>query len=295
MIESGGTQTIKATLEEEKPWFKPAFRKWEKEVAALPADDQVQAVRKKLMELNSGFDGKLGEQIEAGVVIAVTPTSDHLIDISPLRAFSKLRTLQLHATGPQVCQLADLSPLTGMQITELKIGWSKVTDLKPINKLPLVTLMCWAVELADLSPLAGMALTSLDCSGTKVFDLSPLAGMPLTTLKCDNTQVSDLAPLKGMELTTLSCVATKVSVILPLMGMPIKTFACNGTQVSDLSPLQNMPLTYLNCGGTQVSDLSPLKGMKLSLLCCEKHQGIRSVTAQRDATRKLVLPLHSYL
>ncbi len=73
-MESGGTQSIKATLEEDKPWFRAEFKKWEKEVAALPAEDQVQAVRKRLMESNPGFDGKLGEQIVHGVVTTVSPT-----------------------------------------------------------------------------------------------------------------------------------------------------------------------------------------------------------------------------
>ena len=42
-----------------KPWESPAFQRWMKDVAAMPAEKQVEAVSKKLMELNPGFDGKL--------------------------------------------------------------------------------------------------------------------------------------------------------------------------------------------------------------------------------------------
>ncbi len=310
-MESGGTQSIKATLEEDKPWFRAEFKKWEEEVAALPAEDQVKAVSKKLMEWNPGFDGRLGELIEAGVVIAVTPTNDHLIDISPLRAFSKLKTLRLLTGVPQVHPLADLSALTGMQITELAISWTKVTDLRPINKLPLVTLVCMAGELADLSPLAGMALTSLDCSGTKVSDLSPLKGtklttlaingtkvstllpllgLPLKSLACSKTEVSDLSPLKGMALTGLELTGTNVSDLSPLVGMPLSQLQCGDSKVTDLKPLQGMPLTNLLFDGTQVADLSPLRGMPLTFLSLANCSLVTDV-APLDGMRLVYLGL----
>ena len=46
----------------------PGFDQWMKEVAALPAEKQVEAVAKKLQELNPGFDGKVTPKIENGVV-----------------------------------------------------------------------------------------------------------------------------------------------------------------------------------------------------------------------------------
>ena len=42
-----------------KPWDTPAFQAWMKAVAAMPAEKQVEAVSKKLVELNPGFDGKV--------------------------------------------------------------------------------------------------------------------------------------------------------------------------------------------------------------------------------------------
>src|SRR5580698_9343780 len=46
----------------------PAFKRWEKQVAAMPAEEQAKAVKKKLMELNPGFDGKAKHEVEDGVV-----------------------------------------------------------------------------------------------------------------------------------------------------------------------------------------------------------------------------------
>ena len=37
----------------------PVFQQWMKEVQAMPAEEQIKAVSKKLMELNPGFDGKV--------------------------------------------------------------------------------------------------------------------------------------------------------------------------------------------------------------------------------------------
>ena len=40
-------------------YLDPAFQQWVKTVAAMPAEKQIEAVSKKLMELNPGFDGKV--------------------------------------------------------------------------------------------------------------------------------------------------------------------------------------------------------------------------------------------
>ena len=71
----------------------PAFLRWEKVVAALPAEQQVDAVAKKLQQLNPGFDGKVtgeGEhdkpRIENGVVTRIAFTTANVTDISPVRS-----------------------------------------------------------------------------------------------------------------------------------------------------------------------------------------------------------------
>ena len=208
-IESGGTAPIKATLEplDDKPWLRAAFVNWEKEVAALPAEKQVEAVAKKLQELNPGFDGKLTgvygwvpPKVENGVVKAIGYSSDAVADISPVRALTGLQSLSCFGSGPGKGKLADLSPLKGMRLASFQCHGTMVSELSPLRELPLVNLDCSLSRVSDLSPIKGMPLTVLTMSGTKVFDLSPLKGMPLTELHCDGTPLTDLSPLAGLNL-----------------------------------------------------------------------------------------------
>lgn len=77
-----------------KPWESPAFKRWMKDVAAMPAEKQVEAVSKKLMELNPGFDGKIsnpGDEssppvIQDGNVVELQIFTDKIADLSPIRA-----------------------------------------------------------------------------------------------------------------------------------------------------------------------------------------------------------------
>ena len=57
---------------------------WLKQVAALPAEKQVEAVAKKLKELNPDFDGKVTPKIEKGVVTELIFVTDNVTDISPV-------------------------------------------------------------------------------------------------------------------------------------------------------------------------------------------------------------------
>jgi hypothetical protein len=146
----------------------PAFQKWMKEVAALPAEKQVEAVAKKLQELNPGFDGKVtggwGQatpSIDNGVVTDFGFCTNNVTDVSPVRALERLGALKCDGT------------------------WNSGKN-----------------KFSDLSPLKGMPLTLLRCFNTWVSDLTPLKGMPLTELYCNDTRVSDLSPLEGMKLTT---------------------------------------------------------------------------------------------
>ena len=179
---------------------------WLKQVAAMPADKQVEAVAAKLKELNRGFDGKVTHGIGNGVVTNLTFFTDNLTDISPVRALKDLNWLNCNGSS---------------------VGKGKLWDLSPLKGMPLTTLNCDYTQVADLSPLKGMKLTNLNCYNTAVSDLSPLKGLPLTGLACTGTQVSDLTPLKGMPLASLDCGATKVSDLSPLKDMPLKELWCD--------------------------------------------------------------------
>ena len=195
-IESGGTKPIKVKLEPVKvaqgpiqpnePWNTPAFQQWVKDTQALPAEKQIEAVSKKLMELNPGFDGKLvklwkdgSPTIENGAVTELEFQVENVITISPLRALPGLQKLRFVVELPKTSRLSDLSPLRGMKLSEL---WCQNTDI------------------SDLSPLVGMQLTAIGCENTRVADFTPLRGMPFKNVACNGTQVSDLTPLEGMSL-----------------------------------------------------------------------------------------------
>ena len=230
----------------------PAFQKWMKLVAGMTAEKQVEAVARKLQELNPGFDGKMTEiggghtpRIENGVVTGIGLVTDHVTDISPVRALAGLSGLNCYPANLPNGKLADLSPLRGLQ---------------------LVMLSCVGNRIHDLSPITGMKLVELNCGGNPIADISALQGMPLRSLNVGSTDVSDLSPLKGMPLKGLSFDSTKVTTLSSLEGMALRHLFIQATSITDLSPLKGMPLEILNCSRTQVSDLSPLKGMPLKEL-----------------------------
>jgi Leucine-rich repeat (LRR) protein len=224
-------------------YLDPAFQQWIKATQALPAEQQVEAVSKKLQELNPGFDGMVTDsggkgtpKIENGMVTGFGFLTDNVLDISPVRALDGLKALTCNGTGTS--------------------------------------------KLSDLSPLKGMNMTRLICNYTPVADLSPLEGMKLTYFGCGGTQVSDLSPLEGMKLTFFSCFTTPVSRLTPLKGMPLATLWCNATKVSDLSPLEGMPLGFLAAHDTPVSDLSALQDCKtLATLNVEKTKVTHAAVA----------------
>ena len=254
----------------------PADAAWLKKVAALSAAEQVKAVKARLKELNPDFQGKVEGQIEGGVVTGLDFLSDHVSDLSPVRALTGLRRLACGGTHGKKGGLADLSPLRGMQLTSLTFYASQVADLSPLKGMPLTILNCGHSRVSDLSPLRGMKLTYLDFYISKVADLSPLEGMPLTYLNCGCSPVSDLSPLKDMNLKVLAFWAAPVSDLSPLKDMNLRELICAYTPVSDLSPLKDMKMTILHVGDTKVADLSPLRGMPLKELWCD-------FKAERDA------------
>ena len=236
-----------------KPWESPAFQRWVKDVAAMPAEKQVEAVSKKLMELNPGFDGQLSRQwdessppvIQDGNVVELQIVTDKVADLSPIRALSELRQLCC-IFRQRTAQRLDLSPLHGMRIRMLKTVNGTV-DLSAVKGLPLSDLACFGSGVTNLTPISGMPLHSLWLTGNwELTNLEPLKGMPLTFFACDNSQVADLSPLSGMPLTYLICHVTKVADLSPLKGMPLEELYCDRTLITDLSPLAGMKLKKLS-------------------------------------------------
>ena len=125
-------------------------------VAKLEPQQQVDAVRKKLQEVNPGFDSKVQHKIEDGQVAELRFSSDQVTDISPVRALPHLKRLYCNGSPYAEVRLVDLSPLQGMKLTVLE---------------------CSGTLVADLSPLQGANLNILSCDRTRIMDLSPLKGI----------------------------------------------------------------------------------------------------------------------
>lgn len=264
---------------------------WERSIAAMPANEQVQAVAARLKERNPGFDGAVTPTIEHGVVTGLKLLTDHVTELSPVRVLTKLRSLECTGSGAGQGRLRDLKPLRGLHLTSLSCHANgPIFDLSPLNGMPLVKLDCSYTLVSDLSPLKGMRLTYLRLEGTSVSDLSPLEGMRLRELQAQNCPASDLTPLQGMPLTSLDLAfMNRVTDLSPLKGMSLEYLNISKFPVSDLSilkgmtslqylaltemkslsdltPLAGLPLRHLCIDGSGVSDLSPLKGMPLSLI-----------------------------
>jgi hypothetical protein len=287
---------------------------WLKQVAALPAEKQVEAVAAKLKERNPGFDGKMTHKSKDGIVTELRFVTDKVTDLAPVRALPGLTSLGCSGTGLWSGRLADLAPLQDMKLTQLNCDKTAVSDLAPLKGMKLIYLECSYTKVSDLAPLKDMPLTSLILFNTAVSDLAPLQDMKLTILGCGSTKVADLAPLKSMPLTLLIFNSTKVADLAPLKGMPLKTLnfddtkvtdlsllkdmrltslSCSSTEVADLAPLKGMSLKYLNFDGTQVTDLSPLKGMPLRELRCDFKRErdaeiLRSIKTLETINRKPV-------
>jgi hypothetical protein len=259
----GGTTTTK------KDPAVIALENWIKKVAAMSADQQVEAVKAELKRRNRTFDGALKHMIENGAVTGLEFQTNEVIDITPLRALPALKRLSCSGSAPNAGKLTDLSPLKGLSLTQLNCQQNPVADLTPLKDMPLTSLELASTKVADLSPLKGMPLTNLNCAGTQIADLLPLKDMRLTRLLFNGTKVADLRPLAGMPLNELHCGGAQVTSLLPLSGMPLRSLSCNdNNQIADLKPLKGMSLTALNCNSTGVSDLSPLEKMPLTYLGC---------------------------
>ena len=247
----------------------PEFQKWLTEVAALPGAQQTPAVMQKLVLLNPQFDGKATPELTDGVVTSITLSSDKLVNLAPLRAFSGLVKLVCPATNPKESQLEDLAPLKGLPLSHLDINNTHVSDLSPLAGMKLTYLNCDFTSVSDLSPLKGMPLSGLNCQSTRVEDLAPLKGMTLVNLNCSYTNIDDLSPLTGMSMGSLHIIQTKVADLSPLKGMKLGVVSMTDSQVSDLKPLAGMPITGISVNGTKVTDLSPLRGIAIEVLYCQ--------------------------
>ncbi len=158
----------------------PAFPQWMKDVQAMTAEEQVKAVSKKLIELNPRFDGKVGgangngiPTVENGAVTLIGFVTGNITDISPVRALRGLKQLHCMGSTGRKGILHDLSPLEGMNLTDLVCYYTQVEDLSPLKDMPLTLVGCDKTQVSDLSPLA--SCKALNFLGIKETQVSPAA------------------------------------------------------------------------------------------------------------------------
>ena len=154
-----------------------------KEVAALPAEQQVARVVAELKKLNPEFDGREKHRIEGNDAVDLEISAVNVTDISPVRAMRKLRRFVCLAStdGKKRSKLSDLTPLQGLSLTELRVP---------------------GCDVSDLSVVRGMPMDHLGILHTRISDLSPLQGAPLTVINCDETMAMmprNLAVLRSIE------------------------------------------------------------------------------------------------
>jgi len=253
----------------------PVFEqeKWLTTVSMLKAELQIDEIRKKLIELNPGFDGKLVTKVVDGKVSELSFITDHVSDINPLRALRHLKSLSLRGSDGDwgkskgFGKLTNLSALKDMQITSLELAFNDITDISPLAGMPLVRLdIGMSKQVDSLLPLKGLRLNVLLCGATSVSDLSPLKGMPITVLDLNSTLVSDFSLLKDFPLNYLDLRGTAIEDLSPLSRKRLESLWCGNTNIRSIEPLRGMPITFLDLSNTKVRDLTPIESLRLKTL-----------------------------
>jgi hypothetical protein len=240
-LKTGKSPPIKIRLERAPMKPRDKDEEWIQKVAALPAETQVKAVADKLKERNPVFDGEVKPTIENGVVTGVWFLTDHVTDLSPLRALPQLESLSFGGSVDVKGRLVDLSPLKGMRLTSLSCSRNRAPDLSPLSGMKeLEQLWITGVPLTDLKPLEGLKLRDLGLHATQVEDLSPLKGMPLKRLNIHQTRVKDLSPLNGMKLEWFCFYEQPVKDISVLKDMPLRGVECNFQRERDEAVLRSI-------------------------------------------------------
>ena len=262
-------------------------------IAALPAADQVEEVRKELVRLNPKFDGKVEHKIEDGVVTEIKVVTDKVTDVAPIRVFNALRVLDLNGTHLNYKgngKLADLSPLARMNVaglTRLNLSFTMVGDAGLVHFKDCENLTSLALDTTQVSD-TGLAyfkdytsLTYLALGSLKVSD----AGLAhfkncksLIHLQLGGSPVGDAGLSNFKECENLTVLGLANTLVTDAGLAHFKNFK-NFKKLDNLNllgtPVSNAGmahfkdckvLTRLDIARTKVSDLSLIKEMPLKKL-----------------------------
>jgi predicted Ser/Thr protein kinase len=225
-----------------------ALLQWIAQTRKLPAKERTDVVLSKMKERNPDFDGKWKPGFRNGELTDLTFNTDHVTDVTALRALPRLQKLSCYGKNARTGKLADLAPLQGLPLTYLICRDNPVKDLAPLRHLPLKELDISQSHVNSLELLRGLRLTKLTCYYCWAkLDLEPLRGMPLRHLNVSGNQVGSLEPLRNMPLDRLEIMQTRVTDLTPLEGMPLTYLECRLMRAPNLTPLRKTMLRQIEC------------------------------------------------
>jgi Leucine-rich repeat (LRR) protein len=215
---------------------------WEKSLADLPPEARVKAVHARLKTLNAGYDSSQAEHhIAHGRITRLRLASPALKDVSPLRALTDLRELELPSTG-----VSDLSPLRNSKLTLLVLDGSKIADLRPLRDMKELAILSLAsTPVRDLSPLEGLDLARLTVTACPSADLSGLRRVKLRELHCDFDPKRDTETLKSMPS------------LEQINGVPVEEFWRKSRPTEPVAVPVPAPMDALGVALARLKELNP--------------------------------------
>ena len=196
------------------------------------------------------------EGAESLEYLDVTDTS--VRDLTPLRKIRRLKRLFLNGT-----HVADLSPLRGLQLEELRIAGTSISNVSPLARMPLQDFYCRDTRLSSVDALASTPLRRLSVGWTSVTNLSAIRNLKLEMLDIEGCCVPDLDPLKKMPLNSLFMDPHYVTNGIATVR-EMSTLEYLDCRVSDLGRLPYTPAVFWHKYDDGLLECHPREGVAFS-------------------------------
>ena len=191
-------------------------------------------------------------------------TISEALNGAPITQASMRRLTALDARDRQIVRLTGLEYATNLK--ELSLVYNNISDLTPLTGLRLTELWLWDNLVTDLSPLFNMTtLTHLDLGYNRISDISPLDKLTrLKWLELSGNQISNITPLSNLfQLTLLEAYSNQITDVTPLANLTrLEHLKIQYNAISDITPLSNLSqLTLLEAYSNQITDVTPLANL----------------------------------
>jgi len=190
-------------------------------------------------------------------------------DISELRNFSNLDSLEISQTPFDSFGILDVTPLASLtNLQKLILGGSKVKDISALQKLTkLVVLNLGDTLVSDISSVAKFSLLqTFDIRGAPAFDMSPLSHCAmLNELEVGAPQLPGIEALANLtHLGKLRIIAQTNIDLSPVWSLSsLDDLFIWGPSTLDLLPLQNLRnLHRLQISGFMLQGRSLVKNVQ---------------------------------